>query len=38
MSDIPKVKRNIRRMVDGGATEQEIDEYLSIQKNYHSIS
>jgi hypothetical protein len=28
MSDIERVKRNIGRMIDGGATEQEIDLYL----------
>lgn len=28
MSDIAKVKRNVKRMVDGGASEQEIDSYL----------
>ena len=28
MADIPKVQRNIRRMIDGGASEQEIDAYL----------
>lgn len=29
MADIAKVKRNIGRMIDGGATEAEIDMYLS---------
>lgn len=29
MADIPKVKRNIQRMIDGGASEAEIDQYLA---------
>lgn len=31
MADIPKVKRNIKRMIDGGASESEIDQYLGSQ-------
>ena len=29
MADIAKAKRNVARMIDGGATEQEIDAYLA---------
>lgn len=29
MADIPKVKRNIQRMIDGGAADAEIDSYLA---------
>ncbi len=29
MADIPKVKRNIQRMIDGGASEAEIDQYVA---------
>lgn len=31
MPDIAKVKRNVKRMVDGGASEQEIDGYLGTE-------
>jgi hypothetical protein len=31
MADIEKARRNVRRMVDGGASEQEIDGYLASQ-------
>lgn len=31
MPDIAKVKRNVKRMVDGGASEQEIDSYLGTE-------
>ena len=32
MADIAKAKRNVARMIDGGATEQEIDSYLASEK------
>lgn len=31
MADIPRIKTNIRKMIDGGAQEAEIDQYLAIE-------